>query len=141
MRAMRVYVTLLCLCTPLLLLLLLLLPIAGTWSNGLPANASVSGVQCQACLTGQTSDTGATSPRQCCEWPDNTALQLKTVTYSSCYSNGQGSRYFALNCLLAAHTQQLTVQKQLQLRCVDACYLCCASPACRLPCRHVRHGL
>jgi hypothetical protein len=52
----------------LMLLLLLLLLGAGTWSSGLPANASIGGVQCQTCPTGQTSDTGATSPSQCCEY-------------------------------------------------------------------------
>jgi hypothetical protein len=46
---------------------LLLLLGTGTWSSGLPANANVSGVQCQACPAGQTSDTGATSPSHCCE--------------------------------------------------------------------------
>uniref|UniRef100_A0A383V6N3 Laminin EGF-like domain-containing protein n=1 Tax=Tetradesmus obliquus TaxID=3088 RepID=A0A383V6N3_TETOB len=37
----------------------------GTWSSGLPSNTGSPDVLCQNCPTGQTSDTGATSPDDC----------------------------------------------------------------------------
>lgn len=58
-----------------LLPLLLLLCCPGTWSSGLPSNTGSPDVLCQNCPAGQTSDTGATSPDDCCECSNSRYLQ------------------------------------------------------------------